>query len=238
MLARDALPLRSCRLNQVVCHNVGTGDPWRCSGISVRMECVLDVRLSAAVLALTCLGTSAVAWAPDVGEQAILASGRPFSEVIPATGGAGQIQAAIDIAAPPRIVWTVMNDCNGLNRIILSITSCKILGGDSRNGWDIREQITKGNLIVPTIRNVVRNDYQPYTHIRFRKAGGDLKVEEGEWRLEPLNGGAGTRVIYVNRVAANIVAPAVLVREGMKRDTAKVLVNLRRVCVEVAKSGV
>ncbi len=189
------------------------------------------------IVVASCLATAATAWAPDIGQQAVLVSGRPFSEVIPSTDGAGQIQAAIDIAAPPKIVWTVMNDCSGMNRIVLSMTSCKVLSGDSRNGWDIREQITKGNFFVPTIRNVVRNDYQPYSLIRFRKAGGDLKSEEGEWRLEPLNGGTATRVIYVNRVAANITAPAPLVREGMKRDTAKVLVNLRRVCIQVAKLG-
>ena len=47
--------------------------------------------------------------------------------------------------------------------------------------------------------------------------------------------GAGTRVIYVNLVAANILAaPASLVREGMRKDTAKVLVNLRRESLAVA----
>ena len=201
------------------------------------MERRLNLSFFSAALAWICFATAAAAWAPDVSEQAILVSGKPYSEVIPSTNGAGQIQAAIDIAAPPKVVWTVMNDCNGMNRIVLSMTSCKVLSGDSRHGWDVREQITKSNFFVPTIRNVIRNDYQPYTLIRFHKAGGDLKAEEGEWRLEPLNGGAGTRVIYVNRVAANIAAPAPLVREGMKRDTAKVLVNLRRVCIEVAKSG-
>ncbi len=187
--------------------------------------------------ALSCCAGAASAWAPTTDEQATLVAGRPFSEVIAAADGAGQIQAAIDIAAPPKVVWTVMNDCSAMNRIVLSMTSCKVLSGDARHGWDVREQITKGNLFVPTIRNVIRNDYQPYTLIRFHKAGGDLKEEVGEWRLEPLNGGSSTRVVYVNRVAANIAAPAALVREGMKRDTAKVLVNLRRVCVEVAKTG-
>ena len=59
----------------------------------------------------------------------------------------------------------------------------------------------------------------------------DLKVEEGEWRFEPLNGGRGTRVIYVNRIAANIMAPAMLVREGLRNDTPKVLMNLKRECM-------
>jgi uncharacterized membrane protein len=201
------------------------------------MKRLLKTSVWMAAFVVACCATTAVAWAPNASEQAVLASGRPFSEVISSIDGVGQIQAAIDIAAPAKLVWTVMNDCNAVSKIVLSMTSCKILSADPRHNWDVREQITKGSLFVPTIRNVVRNDYQPYTLIRFRKAGGDLKEEEGEWRLEPLNGGVATRVIYVNRVAANITAPAPLVREGMKRDTAKVLVNLRRVCLEVVKAG-
>ena len=188
--------------------------------------------------AIVAVASAVHAWTPSPSEQATLVSGRPFSEVLASGDGAGQIQAAIDIAAPPKMVWAIMNDCNGMNRIIVTMTSCRILEGDEHRGWDIREQVTRGNLFVPTIRNVVRNDYQPYSLIRFRKAGGDLKIEEGEWRLEPLARGGGTRVIYVNRIAANVIAPAGLVREGMKRDTAKVLINLRRVCVEAARAGV
>jgi len=100
----------------------------------------------------------------------------------------------------------------------------------------VREQITRGNLFIPSIRNVVRADYQPYSLIRFRRVGGDLKAEEGEWRLEPLDGGAGTRVIYVNRVAVNFAAPASLVRAGLKHDTPKVLMSLRRESLAAARS--
>ena len=214
----------------------GKTGPFAYSRIVASME--RRVKLPLLLGALPILAASfAYAWVPDPGAQATLASGKPFSEVLASTEGAGQIQAAIDIAAPPKTVWTVMNDCKGISRIVASMTICRVLSADPRHGWDIREQVTKGNLFIPTIHNVIRNDYQPYTLIRFRKAGGDLKVEEGEWRLQPLDGGAGTRVIYVNRVAANIAAPGPLVREGMKRDTAKVLVNLRRVCLEVTKSG-
>jgi hypothetical protein len=88
---------------------------------------------------------------------------------------------------------------------------------------------------MPTVHNVFRSDYQPYSVIRFRKAGGDLKVEDGEWLLQPLNGGTATRVIYINHVDANILAPAALVRAVMRRDTPKVMVNLRRESLAAAK---
>lgn len=190
----------------------------------------------AAALTSLVFPPAARAWAPTAEATRALAAGKPWSEVSPAPDGAGLIHAAIEIPAPPQLVWSIMNDCRLLNRLITTAISCRILQGDAdHGGWDVRETVTKGNFFIPTIHNVYRSEYQPYTLIRFRKAGGDLKVEEGEWRLEPINGGAGTRVIYENLVAANIMAPAPLVREGMRRDTAKVLVNLRQVSVSMAR---
>ncbi len=183
--------------------------------------------LAAALGALLAAGPLA-AWAPGADAKRSLLDGKAWAEVVPDTDGAAVIRAAIDIAAPPRTVWTVMTDCRLAARMIANLTSCRVTQGDQRQGWDVREQVTRGNMFVPTIRNLVRNDYQPYSLIRFHRVGGDLKIEEGEWRLEALDGGAGTRVTYVNRVAANIVAPAPLVRAGMRRDTPKVLVALRR----------
>ena len=51
-----------------------------------------------------------------------------------------------------------------------------MLSADPAGAWDVREQVTHGDWIVPTIHNVYRSDYQPYAAIRFHKVGGDLKV--------------------------------------------------------------
>ncbi len=161
-----------------------------------------------------------------------------WADVQPSTDGAGLIHAAINIAAPPRTVWAVMTDCRMASRLITTMTSCRIVDGDQRSGWDVREQVTKANFFVPEMRNVFRSDYHPYTVIRFHRTSGDLKIMEGEWRLEPINGGAGTQLIYVNRIAANVVAPAFLVRASLKRDTPKALMNLRRESVQAAQHGV
>src|ERR1022692_3252370 len=176
------------------------------------------VRMKRICVGLTILGalmasaTSALAWAPDAQLQRQLVRGESWAEVLPADDGAGLIHAAIDIAAPPRVVWAVMTDCRMASRLVVSVTSCKVMQGDQRNGWDVREQVTKGNFFVPVLHNVFRSDYQPYSLIRFHRLSGDLRIEEGEWRLAPIDGGAGTQVPYVNRVAANIIAPAFAVR--------------------------
>jgi hypothetical protein len=173
------------------------------------------------------------AWAPPESASHDLAEGKPFSEVAPAADGAVLIHAAIDIAAPPKVIWEVMHDCRYAQKLVTTVTLCRILQSDPAHDFDIRETVTHGNFFVPTISNIVREDYQPYQLVKFRKVGGNLKVEEGEWRLIPLQGGV-TRVTYENLVGADILAPAPLVREGMKRDTAKVLVNLQRESVSIA----
>ena len=192
--------------------------------------------IAAALLAMP-TASAAPAWAPSSSAQRLLGEGQAWSEVSSSTDGANLIEAAIDIRAPARTVWSVMNNCSLMKRMVASTTLCRTLQGDQKIGWDVREQITKGNFFVPTLRNVVRNDYQPYSLIRFHRVGGDLRIEEGEWRLETLDGGATTRVIYINRVAVEILAPGPLVRAGLRRDTAKVLVNLRRESLAAVMRG-
>ena len=126
--------------------------------------------ISSAILAGA---TAALAWAPDAQVQRELVSGASWAEVLPSADGAGVIHAAIDIAAPPRTVWAVMTDCGMASRLVVSVTSCTVVQGDQRAGWDIREQVTRGNFFVPVIHNVFRSDYQPYSLIRFHRLGGD-----------------------------------------------------------------
>ena len=166
-------------------------------------------------------------WQPGAPAEVALAGGRPWVEVLTeADGSTGIIHAVIDIAAPRAAVWAVMTDCARTSRLIANAT-CRVVSGDYRSGSDIREQVTNGNIIFPSMTNVFRSDYDALTRIRFRKAGGDFRTLEGEWRLEALSAGS-TRVIYVNRLAINLPIPSALMREGLRRDVPKVLLNLRR----------
>ena len=189
-------------------------------------------RLAAAAI-LLCLAASvaeaAVAsWSPGPSALPLLNRGQVFIEVIgEADNRHGVIHAAIDIAAPRERVWRVMTDCARLPALMQNST-CRVVSGDIQSGSDVREQVSAGNLIFPRMHNVVRSEYTPYSLLRFRRAGGDFRTLEGEWRLEPINNGAGTRVIYVNRLAVNLPIPAPLMREGMRRDVPRMLLNLRR----------
>ena len=170
---------------------------------------------------------AASAWAPTGEALSTLATGRPWVSVTVDPGGeAALIHAAIDIAAPPEKVWATMIDCRYAARLVANIASCKVLSSGA--GWDVREQVTHGGPLIPGIRNVFRSDYEPYRRIRFRRVDGDLKAMDGEWGLIPLNGGRGTRVTYENRLSVRIFAPPALIRAGLRKDTPKVLENLKR----------
>lgn len=184
-----------------------------------------------ALIGLLLTATTADASEFGARAQAALAKREAYTEVTPDPDGiSGHVRAVVDIAAPPQKVWTMITDCAVAGQLLTNLTSCKVLSGDQRKGWDVREHLTRRNLIFPSMRIVFRSDYEPVSRIRFKLVEGDLKVEQGEWRLEPLNGGRGTRVFYENRLAVDWPVPKALLREALRRDTPKVLMNLRRAC--------
>ncbi len=179
-------------------------------------------------LAAASIAASAHAWAPGPQAETALAAGQAWSEVLSDPGhSSGVVHAAVDIAAPPATVWRVMTDCAHAPRLVVNLKSCRVIDRDPLGRWDVREHISKGGLIMPAVRSVFRSEYDKPRTITFHRVGGDLKVLEGSWRLEPLNGGTGTRVIYETRVAANFAAPAPIVRQVLRHDVPKALTNLR-----------
>lgn len=179
---------------------------------------MMRLPLCAAALFLT-VATSALA-AP-VGDQ-------PWVSVtLDPDGESALIHASIDIPAPARMVWLAMTDCDATRAMIRSLVQCRVVrAGD---GWDVREHVTRGGPLWPSFRYLFRSDYETGRRIRFRKLDGNLKTFEGEWDLTPLNGGQATRVRYRTRMGAQIFAPPMLVRAGLRRDTPRVLEALRRV---------
>lgn len=186
--------------------------------------------LSRALAMALAMGIAGSAQAGPLPEDAprVLKAGLPWISVtLDPDGESARIHAAIDIPAPAERIWKAMTDCRYAAKLVTSVTQCRVI--QSGAGWDIREHVTKGNLLLPTLRNVFRSDYEPYKRIRFRRVDGDLKAMEGQWTLTGIESGRWTRVTYENKLAARILAPPAIVRAGLRKDTPKVLVNLREV---------
>ncbi len=66
------------------------------------------------------IATPAAAWEPDSAAQASMQANGAWADVQPAANGAGLIHGAVDIAAPPQLVWRIMTDCRETPKLITS----------------------------------------------------------------------------------------------------------------------
>ena len=174
-------------------------------------------------------GHSAWAWVPTAVEARLLSRGQMILDVKPDKDGAsGLIQAGIDIDAPASVVWHILVDCDLAPRMVPNLSSCRILERDPLGRFDVREHISKSLFFLPSIRNVFRSDYYPPDGIRIRRAGGDMKVLEGEWSLVSQNNGARTRALYQGRATAPFSVPGPISRLVLRDQIGGGLIALRR----------
>ena len=158
--------------------------------------------------------------------QAQLERGRPYVDVEPGPDGtSGVVRAAIDVAAPEAVVFKVMTDCDLAPRMVANLTSCRVLDRDPQGRWDVREEISKMTF-APSVRTVYREDFDPPHGVIFHRTDGDLKVFEGQWRLEPH--GDGVRVTYEAKIAAPFAVPGWVARLALRHDLPQALLALRR----------
>ena len=178
------------------------------------------------LLALVAIASPARAFELPATAEAQLARGRPWVEVRPGPdGSSGLIRAAIDVAAPQGVVWSVMTDCDLAPKMVANLKSCRILDRDPQGRWDVREEVSKRGFL-PSVRTVYREDFTPPEQVSFRRVDGDLKVLEGDWRLTPH--GEVVRVLYEARIAAPFSVPGWVARIGLRIDVPNALMALRR----------
>jgi hypothetical protein len=80
--------------------------------------------------------TSAMAGALPEQAEAVLKTGKPWVRVSQ-SGAAAVILAAIEIDAPPPMVWAAMLDCARVRKMIANLTICRVV--NSGPGWDVPE---------------------------------------------------------------------------------------------------
>ena len=151
------------------------------------------------------------------------------------SGRGGAVRAMIDIAAPPQAVWSTILDCERAARMTPSVKRCTVLSRDAGGRAELREHVVKWSFLLPALHSTSRLTLEPYRRIAFRCEGGDIKDCEGQWRLEPLEGGKATRVTYENRATAPFGMPNGLAALAMRRDVPAALRALRRESVAAAR---
>jgi ribosome-associated toxin RatA of RatAB toxin-antitoxin module len=143
-------------------------------------------------------------------------------------GASGQVEAWIDIPAPPSLVWSTMNDCAHAAKFVPNLVSCTVIATDPAGAWEIREHIANPGWLLPNVRSRFRADFEPERIMRFAQIDGDFEVMQGQWTLTPLEAGAGTRLRYEARLKPKTWAPDFLVREIVETDAPNTLKALRQ----------
>jgi len=150
---------------------------------------------------------------------------------------AAHVRASIDIAAPPAVVWHVITDCARSPQVIPNLESCRIVKHDPGGQWDIREHIINWSALLPRLHTLVRTSYEAGKRMLFKRVGGDMRISEGEWRLEPIANAQATRLHYNALVAPSFPVPEFMVEHAVHEDLPNVLRSIQRASLADAKSG-
>lgn len=136
------------------------------------------------------------------------------------------IFGAIDVAAPPYILWDIMLNCDISMKIVNSMKNCQVVETSDDGTWDIRKQEFEIAFFLPRTRTLFRSDYQKNQSIFINRAGGDLKTQVGVWRLLALDENR-TRITYRARLEPKIALPRRILKRILDKDTPELLGALR-----------
>jgi hypothetical protein len=163
---------------------------------------------------------------------AIAAAGDPVVHVeSDEPNNAAHIRASIDIAAPPAVVWGVITDCARAPHIIPNLESCRIVQHDPGGHWDIREHVVNWATLMPRVHTTVRNSYEIGRRLMFKRIGGDMRISQGEWRLEPIANAQATRLVYDGLLAPSFPVPEFMVEHAIHQDFPNMLRAIRSASV-------
>jgi len=114
--------------------------------------------------------------------------------------------------------------------------TCKVLETSPEGDWDIREQRFRAPFPINSFRSEFRTDFMPHSKMTIQRTGGDMKVQEGVWLIEPLENGY-SRVTYQARIALKVPVPRFMMRRAMRKDTPALMMALREFSENLAASG-
>ncbi|GAB4197881.1 MAG: hypothetical protein Tsb002_32410 [Wenzhouxiangellaceae bacterium] len=97
--------------------------------------------------------------------------------------GGFQVRATLRVAAPPRVVWSVLTDCGQAMNYVPGMRRCEVL--ESGPGYEVVVHKIRRHALLPALDYVFRSDYQPWSRISTQLLKGDLRQLHGEWRFEP-----------------------------------------------------
>lgn len=194
------------------------------------LKSALFVVVLARVLLTPLVALPQTGWTADSDVQRRLAGG----EVVVQTATEadpdhprGRVRAAVLIRARPEAVWAILTDCRQAMEFVPGLKRCSRVDGAPDGRWEDIEQEIRYAWFLPTVRNVLRADYDRPHRIDFHRISGDLKREEGTWVLTATSDGSATVVDYEMYLDPGFWIPQALVNRSLRKDLPAALLGLR-----------
>jgi Polyketide cyclase / dehydrase and lipid transport len=193
-------------------------------------ESDLTTLIVAALLLAPCGRAADSRWSQDPAVQQRLVRGEVVVETAAAADPEhprGAVRAAVLIRAGPEAIWSVMTDCRQTLTFVPGLRVCRRVDGAADGRWEDIEQEIRYAWYLPTVRYVLRADYDRPRRIDFRRISGDLKEEQGSWVLSSTADGAATLVEYQMYLEPGFWIPQALVAGALRKDLPAALRGLR-----------
>jgi coenzyme Q-binding protein COQ10 len=169
-------------------------------------------------------------WAEEPEIQRRLAAGEVIVQAVSTVDPSrprGEIRAAVRIQASPDAIWNVMTDCQQTPSFVPGLKRCRRIDGAPDGRWEDIEHEVSYSWLLPSLRYVLRAEYDRPHRIDFRRVSGDLKEETGAWLLTRTADGTATVVEYEVYVDPGFWIPQVLVTHSLRKDLPAALNGLR-----------
>jgi hypothetical protein len=180
---------------------------------------------SGTILALVVLTGAVQAISPTDDELKRLEQGEILTQTIHSqkSGGAARVTALFHASAED--IWNVIGYCENEFVYVRGLEVCEVLVPGLQ--YIKKHQRVKNNWYTPTIDYVFEARRNSPMHGDFNLVEGNLKVMQGQWLFQPLDGGAGLVVSHDIRIRSRFPAPRWLVRRVLKNDLPDMLACVR-----------
>jgi uncharacterized protein YndB with AHSA1/START domain len=140
---------------------------------------------------------------------------------------AGDVRAAVQIAATPERVFRTLTDCSQALLFVPHLERCMVLESGPDRSFEIVEHQIRYSWLMPRADIVFRADYDRFKRIRVSNVRGDFRENRAVWEFRPIQGGAGTIVTYRVHLVPAFYVPRWMWRATLKRDLPELMKGLR-----------
>jgi len=143
-----------------------------------------------------------------------------------------QITSSGTVAATPATVWRILTDYNHLADYLPNLKSARVISRDGDTVIVEQQGTARFLFFSQPIRLLVQVQERAPDQIDISLIDGDMKVYRATWRLSPVAGATGTRVVYHANIVPKFDVPGIVGTSVVKKDIYKmmaaVLVRLDR----------